>query len=143
MHEPSRSAGTGRRAQTLVEFAIVLPLLITVLFAIIEMSYTFFQTLTVQNATRAAARQGAVGKTDATLRNTIKGLCENFGITDSDISIVVTDSAGTVQAAGTRPTGGTIKVTTTHRIMFLTFLSSVMAPSGTLQIKPFTLLLVE
>jgi len=147
MSDAPQRRGANRRAQTLVEFAIVLPMLVMVLFSIIEMSYTLFQALTVQYATRVGARQGAVGKSDPQVRSTILGLCSNFGIQGTDIVFVVTNSLGEVQppvnGQSPRPPGGRIRVTTTHKIKFLTFMSSVMAPSGTLQIRPFTQLLIE
>lgn len=58
-----RSAGGGRKAsrgQSLVEFAIVFPIFILVLFAVIEFSYMLYSQMTVSNAAREAARVSVV-----------------------------------------------------------------------------------
>jgi Flp pilus assembly protein TadG len=61
----SRKAGVLRRresGQTLVEFALVLPVLCMVLFGIIQFGITFNAYITLTNATRAGARQGAISR---------------------------------------------------------------------------------
>ena len=61
---PRRSNGepsTARRGQTLVEFAISLPLLLLLLFGIIEFGRLFQSWVTLQNAARTAARYTITG----------------------------------------------------------------------------------
>ncbi|TML68026.1 MAG: hypothetical protein E6G13_11040 [Actinobacteria bacterium] len=50
------------QGQTLTEFAIVLPLLVVLLFAIIQFGVVFNNYLTLTDAARAAARKGAVSR---------------------------------------------------------------------------------
>ena len=45
-----------RRAAAVVEFAVVLPLLLTILFGVIEYGYVFMVRLTMQNAAREGCR---------------------------------------------------------------------------------------
>jgi Flp pilus assembly protein TadG len=49
------------RGQTMTEFALVLPLLALLLFAVIQFGIVFNNYLTVTDAARAGARKGAVG----------------------------------------------------------------------------------
>jgi len=49
-----------QQGQTMTEFALVLPLLVLLLFAIIQCGIAFNNYLTVTDAARAAARTGAV-----------------------------------------------------------------------------------
>jgi len=48
--------------QSLVEFALVLPILAVLLFGIIQFGLVFHQYLTVTDAVRAGARKGAVSR---------------------------------------------------------------------------------
>lgn len=52
-----------RSGTATVEFALVLPLLLTLLFGIIEMGFLFKDQLTLQQAAREGVRSVAVGKT--------------------------------------------------------------------------------
>ena len=55
----SRSSEDG---QTAVEFALVLPILAVLLFAIVEFGVTFHDYVTVTDASRVAARKAAVSR---------------------------------------------------------------------------------
>ena len=50
------------QGQTLTEFAIVLPLLVVLLFAIIQFGIVFNNYVALTDAARAAARKGAVSR---------------------------------------------------------------------------------
>lgn len=49
-----------RPGQALVEFALILPLLIVLIFAILDFGYYMFVTISVNHATRAGVRQAAM-----------------------------------------------------------------------------------
>ena len=51
----------GREGQALVEFALVVPLLLLLLLAIVGYGLALFRTLNVANAARSAVRYGVVG----------------------------------------------------------------------------------
>jgi Flp pilus assembly protein TadG len=50
------------RGQTLVEFALVLPILSLLLLGVIQFGITFNNYITLTDAVRAGARKGAVGR---------------------------------------------------------------------------------
>src|SRR5439155_25183159 len=50
------------RGQTMTEFALVLPVLALVLFAVIQFGIVFNNYVTLTDATRAGARKAAVGR---------------------------------------------------------------------------------
>lgn len=56
---------TRRRAAAVVEFAVVTPLLISILFGIIEYGYIFFARSTIQHAAREACRIAILQTTDS------------------------------------------------------------------------------
>jgi Flp pilus assembly protein TadG len=59
---PHRIPRRNERGQTLTEFALVLPLVALLLFGIIQFGIVFHQYVTLTDAVRAGARQGAVGR---------------------------------------------------------------------------------
>jgi Flp pilus assembly protein TadG len=52
------------RGQTMAEFALVLPILVTLLFGIIQFGFAFNNYVTITDAARAGARKAAVSRTD-------------------------------------------------------------------------------
>ena len=59
---PHRIRRPSERGQTLTEFALVLPLVALLLFGVIQFGIVFHQYVTLTDAVRAGARQGAVGR---------------------------------------------------------------------------------
>ncbi len=60
-----------RGAATLVEFALVVPVLLALLMGIMEFGWLVKNNLTLANATREGARAAAVGKTTAEIQTRI------------------------------------------------------------------------
>lgn len=58
---PSEQPGSSNRGQTLAEFAISLPILLLLLFGILEFGRLFQSWVTIQNAARQAARYAITG----------------------------------------------------------------------------------
>src|SRR5687767_12646276 len=56
------------RGQSVVEFAMVLPLLLVVLFAIVDFGRIYQGHITLTNAAREGARLGAVGGSEGEIR---------------------------------------------------------------------------
>ena len=56
---PNRRRSTGARGQSLVEFAVSVPVFITLLFGMLAFGFAFTHNLTLEYATREGARTGA------------------------------------------------------------------------------------
>jgi len=66
MVEGSRSLILARRGQSLVEFALVLPLLVLIVAGIFDLGRAFFASITITNAARVGARYGTLHPSDFT-----------------------------------------------------------------------------
>lgn len=116
----------------MVEFALVVPILLVVLFAVIQFGVVYNDYVTLTDATRVGARKGAVsrheanpaGEAEAALRNSASGLDQGeLAVTVSatawehgeDVSVTASypyeiDLLGLVVAAGR------LESTTTERV---------------------------
>ncbi|PKK90396.1 MAG: hypothetical protein CVV64_08510 [Candidatus Wallbacteria bacterium HGW-Wallbacteria-1] len=87
-----RSDRRSGRGQSVVEFALVLPIALILIIGVIDMGWYFFQYLTLSNIARKAARQASVGMSDADVRNLIMA---QSSIKPSSIDITVKKPDGT------------------------------------------------
>ena len=78
---------TRRSGATVVEFALLLPVLLTILLGILEFGWLITKTYTVGNATREGARSAALGKTTAETKARVKESSYNVTLADSDITL--------------------------------------------------------
>jgi len=85
----------GQKGAAAVEFAVVLPLLVTLLFGIIEMGFVFNRWITVTHAAREGVRRMAVGDPEATAA--AKARDSAVGLTPAPSCTGSTPSATTVQ----------------------------------------------
>jgi Flp pilus assembly protein TadG len=84
---------TSQRGASAVEFALILPILMLILWGIIEFSLLLYNQQVITNASREGARAGIVSQdprvTDAEITNIVSGYCANhlisFGGTGLDI----------------------------------------------------------
>lgn len=77
----SRNTLTGKsRAQTLVEFALILPVLLVSLFVIIELARVLHAWLAVENGARVAVRYAVTGEYDSTycVDSDLDGNCDSL-----------------------------------------------------------------
>ena len=63
------------RGQTMTEFALILPILLVLLFGIVQFGVIFNNYVTLTDAARTASRKGAVSRN----ASDPKGTCENAG----------------------------------------------------------------
>ena len=105
-------ANQGReRAQGMVEFALMLPLLLVLVFGIIEFGRLLFYYSAVTTATREAARFGSAAEhyNDCTgIKDAAKRLGGLVGVQDTNISIYYDNGHGTVVSASCPPGGVTL-----------------------------------
>ena len=125
----SRNSESG---QTMTEFALVLPMLAFLLFAIIQFGVLFNHYLTVTDAARAGAREAAVSKSEpnpaGAAEETARASATNLDQGDLGVSVSATawERGGDVTVTVTYPyeislvgmvvTSGTLSSSTTERI---------------------------
>lgn len=108
------------KGQSIVEFALILPLLVLMLFGIIDFARIFHVYLTMDHAGREAGRAASIGKNDTyiTQKAIDNGVSINLKATDVDISPKVT-----------RKSGDNVTITITYSIDFLTpVIGNVVGP---------------
>jgi len=97
--------GRKRRGQTLIEFALVLPILLLVLLGIIEFGWLISRTYTVGNATREGARYAALGKTSTETKTRVRQNATSVAIVDADIALEYFNSTWQAWPADNTGTG--------------------------------------
>ena len=115
----------GTDGQALVEFALVLPLLLLVLFGVIEFGMLFFTTLTLNEAARDAARYASVGASDAQIVQVVQQDCATLDT--AELTVLVSPPAGS------QVTGDPVTVTVEYPDTLFPSISGL--PSGTLLLK--------
>ncbi len=91
------------KGQSLVETALILPVLLLLLTGIIDFGLLFNSYLVVSNASREGARQAAVGKTDAQIRSAAANAAASLDHDRLEIEITPAEAA--------RDTGDSVTVT--------------------------------
>ena len=84
-----------QRGQSLVEFALVAPILILLFTGMFDFGWILHQQIQMDNATRQGARRGAVGETNTVIIAKIMESC-TFPVNTEDITIEIRDPAGNV-----------------------------------------------
>ncbi|WP_270181368.1 TadE family protein [Alkalihalobacillus sp. CinArs1] len=99
------------KGQSMVEFALVLPVLIVLLFGIVDFGRIFHAYLTIDHASREAARSASVGEDDATIRAVAVDNATSINLSGSQVSI---------SPGGKKTSGSEVRITISHNIDFLT-----------------------
>jgi Flp pilus assembly protein TadG len=88
----TRRRGEGEGGQSLVEFTLVLPIFLLVLFAIIDFGMAFHAWITVTNSAREGARLGTVGATAVDIEQRVRYAADTL---DQDkLTVTVTNAHG-------------------------------------------------
>jgi len=103
-----RAAFRSERGQSLTEFALVLPLMVMLLFGIIQFGVTFNHYITLTDAVRAGARKAAVSRHDPNRVSIAVGRVQeaatDLKATDLEIAVDSTWEAGDeVEVSGSYP----------------------------------------
>ena len=99
------------KGQSIVEFALVLPILVMLLFGIIDFGRIFHTYLAIDHASREAARTASIGENDATIVSTAVASASSIHLTAGQVA---------VSPGGTKSSGSDVTVTITYPINFLT-----------------------
>lgn len=107
----TRSVDSAKSGQSLVETALILPLLLVLLVGIIMFANAWRTSQTITNVTREGARVGVLqGVSADSVKERVKFLLANSGLDSTEASITVTPSTG----LETAPTGTEVTVTTEY-----------------------------
>ena len=94
---------TNENGQALVEFAIVLPLLLMILYGVIQFGIVFNNYIQVTSAAREGARKASVSRTlgssAATTAATDAAVAAAPGLDSSDMGVTVTASSAWAQGS--------------------------------------------
>jgi Flp pilus assembly protein TadG len=134
------------RGTATVEFAIILPILLGILFAIIEFGFLFKDQLTLQQAAREGARAAAVGKCVSDINAQVTGSATTLDPTKLTFVLeyrtysggwsawtTLGDTGGT-PAANNAPQGAQVRVRCTYNHLLLTgplFARMISQPGAT------------
>ena len=120
-----------QKGQSLTEFALALPILVLLLFAVIQFGITFNNYVTLTDATRAGARKAAVGRQLTNPQSAVIQAVRNSAtdLVQSNLNVTVTSTwqpGADVAVTATYPysikllglplKSGSLKSTTTERV---------------------------
>jgi Flp pilus assembly protein TadG len=134
-----RKKGANERGAEAVEFALVVPVLVLLVFGVVDFGWMINHDTMVNNASREGARLGALDPVTADITATV--LQDSGTLDPSKITVGITclnppvlpSSIGT-PCAGTFPqnatSGGTVIVTVNYRHSWITPVGSTIMPGG-------------
>lgn len=113
------------RGQALVELALVLPILLLILFGIIEFGRVYNSNIIVANSAREGARVGVVGSTDSEIIAKVKETASTLNTSKLTINITPSSSS--------RVRGASLTVTVQYPVQINTpIISSIVGSTITL-----------
>lgn len=109
------------QGQALVEMALVLPLLLLILFGIIEMGRVGYAYITVSNAARSAVRVATIGGLDQDIQNAAINAAPSLSVDELKIEITPTQD--------NRQSGQSVQVQVSYPVNFIVPLISDVLPN--------------
>ena len=120
---------TGRPAAAIVEFALIAPLLFTLILGIIEFGRAMMVLDLLNNAARAGCRVGVLGGSDNTaITSAVTTSLSASGVSGSTVTVKVNS---TTANASTAVTGDAVTVTVSIPIASVTWVPKLQFLSGT------------
>ena len=86
--------GSRRRGVSVVEFALVVPIILAIMMGILESAWLARTNLTVANATREGARSAAVGRTTSAIRTRVINAAVPMAIASGNITLTYSTDNG-------------------------------------------------
>jgi Flp pilus assembly protein TadG len=106
----------GQHGQSLVEFALVLPLFLLIVMATVDFGWALRGWITTTNAAREGARVGVTGASSTTIKDRVVQASSGL-LTTADVT--VTNAQGAA--------GGNVTVQATHNYQYITPLGSFLS----------------
>lgn len=120
-HSKKEDAGEG---QSLVELALLLPLLVLIMAGALDLARVYDAYVSITNASREGARYGAVNPTDNSgITTAVNRELSNTGITGVNVAVTCYTYSGTAYADCTSAINGDrIQVSVSYPFHFVTLL---------------------
>jgi Flp pilus assembly protein TadG len=117
MQRPRRGRG-----QSLVEFAIILPVFLVIAFGVIDFGLAFDASIGISNAAREGARQGAIQPNTTAITNRVRAVAGRLDNSNLAVTVTCKTAAGAACPGGVpgATTGGSIVVRVTYTYPMLT-----------------------
>ncbi len=139
-----KSVLAGEKGIAAVEFAIVLPLLVTLIFGIIEFGLVMYNKQVITNASREGARAGIVKRKPVLDDDNIKKIVSQYSLNHLVTFGATPETPNTVidHAAG-QTFGNDLKVTVNYRYHFLVISAFIPGLGKSLQLTAQTVMRYE
>jgi len=145
----ARNLIRNQKGITMIELAIVLPILLIVLFAIAEISIALYDKAVLTNASREGARAGIVARpplqrlTDSEIRQVVRNYASTYLITFGSDTLDDGDITITPANRNTLPFGSNLQVSVTYRYDFLVLSRLIAAILGPINLNATTVMKLE
>ncbi len=123
------------KGQSLVETAIILPIVLLLVMGIIDFGLLFNNYILISNASREGARKAALGGTDSEIRQTVLNMTTALKLENMDIRITAPD--------GSRGHGKAIIVSINYRSELITPLIDKFFPGGVAELNSASIMRME
>jgi Flp pilus assembly protein TadG len=132
-----RKTGANDRGAEAVEFALVVPLFLLLVFGIIDFGFMINRDTMVNNASREGAREGALNPNQAAITAKVRqelATVEPVGTTPSKITVTVTcrkpDNSGCSTFAADAASGGTVIIKVDYQHSWITPVANSLMSGG-------------
>lgn len=123
------------RGQSLVETAIILPIIILIVMGIIEFGLIFNSYIIIANASREGARKAALGGTDSEIVQVVENMTTTLKLSNMNISVS--------PSFNSRKHGTQVKVEVVYRAGLITPVIGKLFPGEEAVLKATSVMRVE
>lgn len=109
-----------KKGQSMVEMALILPIIIMLLMGMVEFSRIFGSYLLINHASREGARLASIGKSDAEIQTNVTSKVNILNVSDLQVILTPSDDA--------RASGDDVRVCVKYRLeIYAPVISSIVS----------------
>ena len=132
------------KGQSLLEFAMVIPVLCIIFMGIFDFGWILHKQITMDNATRAAARRGAVGIDTPTLEKQIQdAVYFDLAVESIDIAVLNPDHYDIFDSSDRTPDNYIAVKVTLNDVQLVTPLKNLVSTITTINLRSRSEFLIE
>lgn len=118
------------KGQAMVELALIVPILLLLIFGVVEYGRIFGAYLAVTNGSREGARTATVGATDSAISEAVKARTEAMKLDSTKLTVAITPDSTN------RTRGSSVTVEVTYPVpMYDPFFTTIVGSSYTVKGK--------